>query len=413
MFSKLLKKLRRSRGLTQDQLAAIIGVERSSVGKYESTNTIPSIDVLNAIADHFEVSIDYLLGRNDDTIHINDKIYRIRNARVSKNLTQQELAKLLGVSRSTIAMWETNASQPNNEMLVGLADYLEVSVDYLLGRTDGAFKGIHMNRISELRKLHKLSQATLGELVGAAQNTVCNWELGKREPDFETASKLASIFNVSIDYILGYTGGDMFQIQLKKLREKQGWSQQKLAELLNIRQSTVAMWENGTNKPTYATLTVLSDIFGVSLDELAGEKTIAELPPRPDFLPITTRKFPLLGEVACGQPIFADDQIECFIDATSDIHADFCIRANGDSMIGARIKDGDIVFIRCQPDVEDGEIAVVLIGDEVTLKRVKRKDGVLYLLAENPAYLPIVLTGEDEFATIRIRGKAVAFQSKL
>jgi repressor LexA len=128
--------------------------------------------------------------------------------------------------------------------------------------------------------------------------------------------------------------------------------------------------------------------------------------------PITTKKVRMIGKVACGVPIYADEDKESYIQVGTDINADFCVTASGDSMTGARIYDGDIVFCRSQEMVNNGEIAVVVIGDSVTLKRVylypeKQK---LVLQAENPKYEPFVYVGE-ELSEIRILGKAVAFQS--
>ena len=102
------------------------------------------------------------------------------------------------------------------------------------------------------------------------------------------------------------------------------------------------------------------------------------------------------------------------MEAGTNIHADFCLKAKGDSMIGARIYDGDIVFIRKQEMVDDGEIAAVLIGDEATLKRVQYnpEENELLLFAENPKYKTMRYTGE-ELNHIRILGKAVAFQSDI
>ena len=93
-----------------------------------------------------------------------------------------------------------------------------------------------------------------------------------------------------------------------------------------------------------------------------------------------------------------------------NVHADFCLRCNGDSMVGARIKDGDVVFIRQQPEVENGEIAAVIIDDEATLKRVYLSADKIILQPENPRYEPFVFVGE-ELSQIRIIGKAVAFIS--
>lgn len=130
--------------------------------------------------------------------------------------------------------------------------------------------------------------------------------------------------------------------------------------------------------------------------------------------PIKLKKFRMLGEIACGKPIFADEDHETYIDASADINADFCLTAKGDSMIGARIKNGDIVFIKEQPTVDNGQIAAVIIGDEATLKRwfyypEKKK---LVLQAENPNYEPLVYIGE-ELNEIHCLGRAVAFTSNL
>ena len=103
-----------------------------------------------------------------------------------------------------------------------------------------------------------------------------------------------------------------------------------------------------------------------------------------------------------------------YVEALSDLHVDFCLQAKGDSMINARIKDGDIVFIRSQPEVNNGEIAAVAIGDTATLKRVYYypEKNQITLQAENPAFPPLTYVGA-ELEEIRILGKAVAFQSNL
>lgn len=133
-----------------------------------------------------------------------------------------------------------------------------------------------------------------------------------------------------------------------------------------------------------------------------------------NLFPIETKKFPLIGNIACGKPILADEQFEAYIEAGANIKADFCLRAKGDSMIGARIYDGDIVFIRKQEMVDNGEIAAVLIDDEATLKRVyyDQESNVIQLFAENPQYKTMRFAGE-ELDHIRILGKAVALQTDI
>jgi len=135
-----------------------------------------------------------------------------------------------------------------------------------------------------------------------------------------------------------------------------------------------------------------------------------ELPPY--ALPVTTRRVPIMGAIACGEPILAQTDIDTFAVVGSAIECDFALRCQGDSMINARIYDGDIVFIKRQEYVDDGTVAAVLLDDEATLKRVyKLADGRIELRAENPRYRSIIVGGEDETRTFRILGKAVAFQS--
>jgi len=124
------------------------------------------------------------------------------------------------------------------------------------------------------------------------------------------------------------------------------------------------------------------------------------------------RALPMLGEISCGEPIYIISEHDNYVAANSDLGADFCLRAHGDSMVGARIYDGDIVFIRRQDYVENGEIAAVAIDDEATLKRVYYypDESKIILMPENPKYAPIVYINE-ELQSVKILGKAVAFQS--
>lgn len=133
-----------------------------------------------------------------------------------------------------------------------------------------------------------------------------------------------------------------------------------------------------------------------------------------DIFPISVKKFPLLGEIACGEPIFANEERESYILAGTDINADFCLKARGDSMMGARILDGDIVFIKKTSMVDNGDIAAVAVDDEVLLKRFEytKEENILALHSENPRYKTIRYTGE-QLNHIRVLGKAVAFQSDI
>ena len=126
------------------------------------------------------------------------------------------------------------------------------------------------------------------------------------------------------------------------------------------------------------------------------------------------RRIPLVGAIACGAPITAEENIEDWVAVPAYIRADFALRCRGDSMKDARILDGDLVCIRKQDDVDDGQIAAVLIDDEATLKRVHHlPGGGILLQAANSAYLPIVAGGVDETRHVRILGIATHFISRV
>ena len=122
------------------------------------------------------------------------------------------------------------------------------------------------------------------------------------------------------------------------------------------------------------------------------------------------KNVPLLGTIACGEPILAEENIENYVTVDVKANVDFALKCKGDSMINARIFDGDIVYIHSQPDVENGEIAAVLIGNEATLKKVHKYPNKLVLSPCNPMYDDLVYS-EEQLNDIRILGKAVIFVS--
>ena len=202
--------------------------------------------------------------------------------------------------------------------------------------------------------------------------------------------------------------------KLKELRIKNNLSQDEVAKAIDSTKQAIYKYENGivTNIPIDK-ISKMAQLFGVTPAYLTGwDNKDIDIFSIPGISPIKKKKLPLLGNIACGEPIFANEEFGEYIEVEGGITADFCLRAQGDSMINARIYDGDIVLVKKQSSVENGEIAVVLIGDEATLKRVfyypeKQK---LVLSPENPKYEPFVYIGE-ELNEIKILGKAVVFQS--
>lgn len=205
----------------------------------------------------------------------------------------------------------------------------------------------------------------------------------------------------------------MFRI--KELREAKGINMKEAARLLEMPYTTYVNYEKGQREPTSEVLIQLANFYETTVDYIVGRNSNYSIPADApaNIIPMPQmRKIPLLGSIACGAPILAEEHIEGEVDIPSNIHADFALNCKGDSMINARIFDGDIVYIRQQDTVENGEIAAVLIDGEATLKRVRLFEDHISLEPENPQYRPIVLWGE-EMNTVRILGKAVAFTSTI
>ena len=194
----------------------------------------------------------------------------------------------------------------------------------------------------------------------------------------------------------------------------QNKSPSKVAEEIGLSRPAVSSWKTGKVKPSDLTMLKIAAYFNVSVEYLKSDWEEAPLTLLADnIIPIPkTKKVPLVGKIACGEPILAEENFDGTVNIPDYIDADFALTCKGDSMRNARILDGDIVFIRQQPDVENGEIAAVLIDGEATLKRVYKQNNSLILHPENSAYSPIVITGED-LNGIRILGKAVYFVSAI
>lgn len=184
--------------------------------------------------------------------------------------------------------------------------------------------------------------------------------------------------------------------------------------MLDVSRSTVGMYETGGREPDFETMEAIADIFNVDMDYLMGRTQVERKhpisPPRkkipPGFQPLPEMmQVPLIGTIACGTPILAEQNIKSYIGVPAAWRADFALECHGDSM-SPTICDGDVVCIRSQPTVENGEVAAVRIDGEATLKRVYLHESFIELRAENPAFESIILARE-EMNTVTIEGKAV------
>ena len=186
---------------------------------------------------------------------------------------------------------------------------------------------------------------------------------------------------------------------------------------VKLAKNDLSQYVNGKVEPGQEKLSILGMALNVSEAWLMGYDVSRvrddATPKASNILPMPEmRKIPLLGTIACGAPVLAEEHIEGQVDIPVNIHADFALTCKCDSMINARIFDGDIVYIRQQGTVENGEIAAVLIETEATLKRVRLFDDHISLEPANPMYKPIVFWNE-EMNEVRILGKAVAFTSSV
>lgn len=199
---------------------------------------------------------------------------------------------------------------------------------------------------------------------------------------------------------------------IKKYMSLNNVSQTDICNALKFKPSTFSDWVNAKTYPRIDKIEMLANYFGIEKSDLVEDKSNDDSDYINNIYKIDKIKLPFLGSVACGEPIYVDEDRESYIMVGTDIHADFCLQCKGDSMINARIHDGDIVFVRKQDIVNNGEIAVVIIDDEATLKRFYyyKEQNMVILRPENNKYQDIVLTGE-ELEKVRVIGKAVAFQS--
>ncbi len=204
-------------------------------------------------------------------------------------------------------------------------------------------------------------------------------------------------------------------IRIKRRREALEMSQEELAIKVGYKsRSSINKIELGERDLTQKKIMLFAKALETTPSYLMGwDDENNNIPTAANIIPLPqTKKIPLLGSIACGEPILAEENVDEYIKLDKDIPADFALRCKGDSMINARIFDGDIVYIRQQPDVENGEIAAVLIGNEATLKKVHKYPNKLVLSPCNPIYDDLIYH-EDPIDEIRILGKAVAFTSTI
>jgi repressor LexA len=197
----------------------------------------------------------------------------------------------------------------------------------------------------------------------------------------------------------------MISDTIKQIRRTHYLSQTEFANRIGVTQGTISQWENGLTRPNLDQLLSISSAFNVSVTEIVNDQS----GPVRDFDAINIKRaaVPILGTIACGQRITPDTTPEGRADLPEGVRADFALRCKGDSM-EPTLKDGDIILIRKQPEVENGQIAAVNINGETTLKRVYVRGDGLHLIADNPGYQPIFIPAYSDEEII-IHGLAVGY----
>ena len=204
--------------------------------------------------------------------------------------------------------------------------------------------------------------------------------------------------------------------RMKQRRKEIGFSAEKVAERLGVSPATIYRYEKGDiEKVPVDSLAELAKILQTTPAYLMGWEEQSEskqerkpiIPPGFEPMP-KMKKVPLIGAIACGTPITAEQNLVGYVDVPEDIRCDFSLTCRGDSMVDAGIHDKDVVYIRIQPEVENGQIAAVRIDGEATLKRVYYSDGALTLMPANPSYPPMIYTG-PQLEEVHIEGRAVGW----
>lgn len=206
-----------------------------------------------------------------------------------------------------------------------------------------------------------------------------------------------------MDYMSTLGNKEIMAQNIRYYLKKYGKTQKEICKDLGFKEMTFSDWVNAKTYPRIDKIEKIANYFHVQKADLVEEKR----KPLKNIVPIERCMVPIIGQIAAGKPILADEHIEAFLPCDTGVHADFGLVVSGDSMIGADIHDGDVVFICSQPIVDDGQIAAVRIDDDATLKRFYKNPDGCTLVSMNPQYPPMIFNS-DNCDSIQIIGLAVA-----
>lgn len=200
--------------------------------------------------------------------------------------------------------------------------------------------------------------------------------------------------------------------RIKDRRIELKYTQAELAEMVGYTSdSIITKIEKGEADPPRSKIIALAKALMVDPAFLMGwadDEGNTDLSKIPGIIPLhKARRIPMVGTIACGSPIWADENISSYYVVDKHLNADFCLRVKGDSMINEGIREGDVAFFKKTSTVNNGNIAAVLIGCEATLKKFYKTDKGIILQSANDKYPPMIINGNDA-EEILILGKLVA-----
>jgi repressor LexA len=307
---------------------------------------------------------------------------RIKQLRTEKKLTQEELGKLIGVTTSIIGMYETGARKPSLEVMELITDYFQVSVDYMLARTE-----FRWNFLLDQQVLLEIDSYIRKIITHYCQDDFSNLKIiSERRSKDKTFSPEA--FFIGISGVISLSLSD---------KQYQGISKLNFAEQKNLINALFIIRPDLKLVPRISMVNFEGKYINDKCEDIDTDNLVEKS---------SSKCIPIFGNITDSTT-----QYECVPEGLS---VDFCIRVKGDSMINARILDGDLVYIRQQSDVESGEIAAISInGGEAILKRVSKINDSVILRDESPNYSEKVYFPRDMLKSVKILGKAVQFKSKV
>ncbi|MBQ8528490.1 MAG: helix-turn-helix domain-containing protein [Clostridia bacterium] len=353
---------------------------------------------------------------------------RIRELRLEHGLTQKELSLLINKSESTVRMWELGKSEPDIQTIRMLSEIFSISTDYIISEvqssvppksTDKTARPLTIgDRIRLLRKESGMSQEDLAILLNITKQAVYKYESGiVTNIPIDKIEVLSKIFNVSPGFIAGWReelSDNINSNDLPKkiyiLRRKHNLTLEQVADIVGVGKSTVRKWETGMianmRRDKIALLakalhTTPAYLMGWAENEYTEKAGVA---------------LPVYGSVAAGIPIEAITDIEDYEEIPESLARTgqfAALKIKGDSM-EPKFSNGDVVIVKLQDTVENGDIAVVLVnGDEATCKKIKKTPEGVMLISTNPAYEPMFYSNREiDEKPVRIWGKVVELRAK-